>query len=69
MEFILGIQLKIYREKSGLSQSQLAAKLNISQQAVSKWENGKTFPDIQNLILLSNIFQITLDELVMVSKI
>lgn len=69
MEFILGIQLKIYREKSGLSQSQLAAKLNISRQAVSKWENGKTFPDIQNLILLSNIFQITLDELVMVSKI
>ena len=46
-----------------LTQEQLAEKLDVSRQAVAKWENGETYPDIDNLISLSDIFNITLDRL------
>ncbi|SCH30822.1 MULTISPECIES: helix-turn-helix domain-containing protein [unclassified Romboutsia] len=60
----LGENLKKLRKENNLSQEQLAEKLNISRQAISKWESGKTYPDIENLILLRNIFKTTLDELI-----
>lgn len=59
----LSTQLKLYREQSGLSQAIVAEKLNISRQSVSKWENGHSYPDIDNLILLSNLYQVSIDEL------
>ncbi|WP_460293058.1 helix-turn-helix domain-containing protein [Clostridium sardiniense] len=52
------------RKEKGLSQEQLADILNISRQAISKWESGKAYPDIENLIQLRNIFKITLDDLI-----
>ena len=51
------------RKCKNLSQEKLAEQLNVSRQAVAKWENGETYPDINNLIQLSNIFNITLDRL------
>jgi len=57
-------QLKRYRELHGLSQEMLAEKIYVTRQTISKWENDKTYPDIHNLIALSVLFEITLDELV-----
>lgn len=56
--------IKINRDKKGWSQEYLAKKLNISRQAISKWELGESYPDIENLIALSELFNITLDELI-----
>lgn len=52
-----------FREKSGLTQEQLAEKLNVSRQAVSKWECGDATPDLDNLVALAELYGITLDEL------
>lgn len=57
-------QLKKYRELNGYSQETLAEKIYVTRQTISKWENDKTYPDIHNLIALSVLFDITLDELV-----
>ena len=51
------------RKHKNLSQERLSEELNISRQAVAKWENGETMPDINNLIQISNIFNISLDRL------
>ena len=56
---------KIYelRKTKNISQEKLAEELNVSRQAVAKWENGETYPDINNLISLSNVFSISIDKL------
>lgn len=59
----LNEKIQILRKNKNMSQEKLADKLNISRQAVQKWENGESLPDISNLIQLSNIFNITLDRL------
>ena len=59
----LAKRLKEARENVGFSQNEVAEKLNISRQAVSKWENGWTSPDIDNLVILSDLYNISLDEL------
>ncbi|WP_283683439.1 helix-turn-helix domain-containing protein [Parablautia sp. Marseille-Q6255] len=51
------------RKKHGLSQKELADKLNITDKAISKWERGLSFPDISLLIPLSEILEITLYDL------
>lgn len=58
-------KLKELRKEKNISQEQLANELNISRQAISKWESGKAYPDIDNLILLRKIFGVSLDELIM----
>lgn len=58
-------KLKELRKEKNISQEQLAKELNISRQAISKWESGKAYPDIDNLILLRKIFAVSLDELIM----
>lgn len=58
-----GENLKRLRKERNLSQEQLSEMLNVSRQAISKWESNKTYPDIENLMLLRNIFNITLDDL------
>ena len=57
---------KLYelRKEKGFSQEELAEKLNVARQTISKWENGTTNPDTNNLIELSKIFEISIDELV-----
>lgn len=56
---------KLYqlRKKSGLSQEQLAEQLNVSRQAISKWESGSAFPESEKLIIISNYFGISVDYL------
>ena len=61
----LGQRLKAYREKEGLTQEQLAEYLNVSRQAVTKWEHDKGVPDIDNLVAISRKMGVTLDELVL----
>ena len=51
------------RKRKGLSQEELAAALGISRQAVSKWERAESGPDVDNAILLSRLYNISLDEL------
>lgn len=52
------------RRRNGLSQEEMAEKLLVSRQAISKWERGEAYPDTENLIMISNMFGITLDDLV-----
>lgn len=52
-----------YRKKMNLSQEELAAKIGVSRQAVSKWERAEASPDTDNLILLADIYGVSLDEL------
>lgn len=59
----LAEQLKFQRKKSGFSQIHVAEKLNISRQSISKWENGRGYPDIDNLVLLSKVYEVSIDEL------
>lgn len=60
----IGVQIQKLRENENLSQEKLAKQLHITRQAVYKWENDKGYPDIQNLINLSELFEISLDELI-----
>ena len=59
----LGENLKKFRLKGELTQEQLADILGVSAQAVSRWENGTTYPDITLLPIIASYFEITLDEL------
>ena len=60
----LGSQIKRHRTERGLSQDDLAAKIYVSRQTVSSWENDKTYPDVESLLLLSVLFDATVDELI-----
>lgn len=60
----LSEKLKEARQKSGMSQDQVAEKIMVSRVTVSHWENGKSLPDIVSLISLSDLYNLSLDELV-----
>ena len=60
----LGENIYFYRAKKGLSQGELAAELDVSRQSVSKWENNSATPELEKLIKMSKLFEVTLDELV-----
>ncbi|MBW9155594.1 helix-turn-helix domain-containing protein [Clostridium tagluense] len=57
-------KLQRLRKEKALSQEQLAELLNVSRQSVSKWESVQTYPEINKLIILSDLFKITIDDLV-----
>lgn len=61
----MALSEKLYslRKKSGLSQEQLAERLNVSRQAISKWEAGQSVPESDKLIAISNYFNVSLDYL------
>lgn len=59
-----GEKLKSLRIKNEYSQETLAEMINVSRQAVTKWENGNGMPDIENLKLIADIFDVTIDSLV-----
>lgn len=61
---IFSEKLQLIRKNKGLTQEELAEKLSVSRQAVAKWESGQVYPDIANLIQISNLFNITVDYLV-----
>ncbi len=60
----LSKQIKKYRERDGYSQEYLAEKLYVSRQSISNWENDKSLPDIHNLLMMCELFNVTLDDLV-----
>ncbi|MEC6748151.1 helix-turn-helix transcriptional regulator [Marinilactibacillus sp. XAAS-LB27] len=60
----LGNQIKKYRNKENLSQEELAERIYVSRQTISNWENERSYPDVHNLLLLSVLFSVSLDELV-----
>lgn len=57
-------KLQLLRKQNGYSQEQLADKLEIARQTLSKWENGQAVPELGNLISLSNLYGITIDRIV-----
>ena len=59
----IGKKLKKARVQSGLTQENVAEKINVSRQAISNWENEKSYPDIISVIELSNLYSISLDDL------
>ena len=64
----IGKQLKEARIKSHLTQEMVSEKINVSRQTISNWENEKSYPDIINIIELSNLYSITLDEPIKVDE-
>ena len=60
----LGEKIRTARKQEGLSQEQLSEKLGISRSSVAKWETDKGIPDISNLIALTDVFGLSLDELI-----
>lgn len=62
------IKLKEIREEKGFTQSEVASHLGVSRQAISQWERGIAYPDIDNLVLLCHLYQVSLDDLVIVNE-
>lgn len=60
---MLADRIRYLRKKQGLSQEELAHRLRVSRQAVSKWESNQTMPDVDKLILMGEVFEVTTDYL------
>lgn len=60
----LSKQIKKYRTEANLSQEELADKVFVSRQTISNWENDKNYPDIKSLVLMSEVFHVSLDKLI-----
>lgn len=65
---IFNERLKKEQEKRGWSQTDLAEEIHVSRQSVSKWETGKNYPSIEIIIVLSDLFGITIDEMLRSDK-
>ena len=61
---VIGNNIKSNRQKLGITQEQLAEKINVTRQAVSNWENGKTDPDLETISAIAEIFKIDSYELI-----
>ena len=59
-----GDKLIALRKKKGLSQEELAEKLSVSRQSVSKWESNNTYPETDKIVQICNIFECTMDDLI-----
>lgn len=59
----LGKQLKEARAGANLSQEELAKRIGVSRQTISNWENGRSLPDVGSAVKMSNVYQVSLDEL------
>ena len=60
----LGKQIKMCRQEAQLSQEELADRVYVSRQTISNWENDKSYPDVNSLVLLSEVFHISLDQFI-----
>lgn len=60
----LNTKIRKYRAGMKLSQEELAEKVYVTRQTISNWENGKSYPDIHSLLLLSSLFNVSLDQLI-----
>ncbi len=63
-QYVTGTVIKALREKGKLTQAELAAKLNVSDKTISKWETGKGYPDISLLEPIAKIFEVSITELI-----
>lgn len=61
-------KLQTLRKNKGLTQEELAEKINVSRAAVAKWKAGQSYPDISNLIQISDLMNVTVDYLLMCDK-
>ena len=59
-----GDKLIVLRKKNGLSQEQLAEKLDVSRQSVSKWESNNTYPETDKIVQICNLFDCSMDDLI-----
>ena len=59
----IGANIALYRKRAGLTQAGLAAKLNYSDKAISKWERGESIPDVITLLTLAEQFEISVNDL------
>ena len=60
----ISTQIKKYRNEMKFSQEELAEKIYVTRQTISNWENEKSYPDIHSLLLLSSLFNVSLDQLI-----
>lgn len=60
----LGSQIKKHRNELSLSQEELAEKIYVSRQTISNWENDKSYPDVNSLVILSEVFNVSIDNLI-----
>lgn len=60
----INTQIKKYRMSIGWTQDEMAEKIFVTRQTISNWENGKSYPDIHSLLLLSSLFNVSLDQLI-----
>lgn len=58
---MLAKKIYLLRKKKGISQEELAEEINVSRQAISKWESGSAIPESSKLIILSNYFGVSVD--------
>ena len=68
LEGNIGNNIRQLRKANHLSQEELAQKCNVSRQTISRWESNEVLPDTNNLIILSKLFNVTLDEVVFGKK-
>ena len=68
LRFLIGSNIAAYRKQIGLTQAELAEKLNYTDKAVSKWERGESVPDVTTLVQLAELFGISMDALVGTAK-
>lgn len=64
----LSEKIKTLRKGAGLSQEEFGARMNVSRQAITKWESGEGLPDIGNLMVLSRMFKLSIDDLLSEEK-
>ena len=62
-------KLRTIRKQAGMSQEKLAEKLSVSRQAITKWETNMGIPDIENIMAISALFDVSIDELLCKEKI
>lgn len=62
-------QIKLHRQKKNWTQEELAVQLHVSRSTISSWEVGRTYPDLEMIVLISDLFEISLDELLRGDKI
>lgn len=60
----LSTQIRKYRTQMNLSQEELAERIYVTRQSISNWENGKNYPDIHSLLLLSTLFGVSVDQMI-----
>ena len=62
---VFGQKIKVIRKQNALTQEQFAQQLNVTRQAVSNWENDRNLPDLELLIMIADLFHLSLDELIL----